>query len=164
MKNFNLYSSRVEIIKGDGSIFVIYFNENSGKVYFRYKTDTVSQVKHPGIFLGVDIYGNGYFLHNHFHYGKAHITTEKEFSKGMPIYIYNEKCLNAPIKVIKLGLNEVLRGESYKPITYNCQTFTNSACHNKRTSEDAVKLIGRAFVGSLVLLGFGLAFGGGKSK
>ncbi len=162
MRNFYLYNNRVEIIKNDGSIFTIYFNENSGKVYFRYKIGTISKVKHPGVFLGVDAWGNGYFLHNHYHYGKAHITTETEFKKGMPIY--NEKCSNAPLRVIEIGLNEMLRGETYKPITYNCQTYTNTACHSQRKSEDAEKWAGRIFVGSLVLLGLGLAFGGGKGR
>lgn len=162
MRTYELHNNRVEIANNNGSVFTIYFNENSGKVYFRYKIGTVSQIKHPGIFLGVDAYGKGYFLHNHYHYGKAHITTEMEFAKGMPLYIYNDKCSNSPLKVIQLGLNEILRGESYKPVSYNCQTFTNSACHNTRKSEDADKWISRVALASLLLLGFGLAVGGGK--
>lgn len=59
MRSFYLYNNRVEIFKNDGTIFTIYFNANSGKVYFRYKTGTISQVKHPGIFLGVDVNGVG---------------------------------------------------------------------------------------------------------
>ncbi len=120
--------------------------------------------KHPVIFLGVDINGVGYFLHNHYHYGKAHITTQKEFVKGMPLHIYNEKCSNTPLKVIEIGLNEILRGESYKPITYNCQTYTNTACHNKRKSTDAEKWVGGVLLGGFALLVLGAAFGGGKGK
>jgi hypothetical protein len=164
MKNFYLYNDHVEIVKNDGNIFTIYFNENSGKVYYRFKVGTISQVKHPGIFLGVDAYGVGYFLHNHYHFGRAHVITETEFVKGMPLYIYNEKCSNTPLKVIELGLKEILRGESYKPITYNCQTYTNTACHSQRKSEDADKWVGRAVLGGLALLVLGAAFGGGKGK
>lgn len=162
MKNFYLYNNSVEIVNNNGSISTIYFNENSGKVYFRYKIDTISQVKHPGIFLGVDSNGVGYFLHNHYHFGKAAIVTQREFTQGKQLYIYNEKCSNTPLKVIEIGLNEMLRGESYKPITYNCQTFTNTACHNKRKSEDAEKWVGGIVLGSLVLLGLSVAFGGKK--
>ena len=162
MKNFYLYNNRVEIVKNDQSICTIYFTENSGKVYFRYKIGTVSQVKHPGIFLGVDAYSVAYFLHNHYHFGKALIVSESEFKKGKLLYIYNEKCSNTPLKVIEIGLNEMLRGESYKPITYNCQTFTNTACHNKRKSEDAEKWVGGILLGSLLLLGLSAAFGGKK--
>ena len=164
MKNFYLYTNRVEIVKNDETVFTIYFNENSGKVYYRFKIGTLSKVKHPGIYLGKDVYGVGYFLHNHYLFGKAHITTQKEFAQGMPLYIYNEKCSNTPLKVIELGLNEILRGESYKPVTYNCQTFTNTACHNQRKSEDAEKWGERIFWGSLFLLGLGLAFGGGGKR
>lgn len=160
MRTYELHNNRVEIVNNNGSVFTIYFNENSGKVYFRYKIGTVSQIKHPGIFLGVDANGIGYFLHNHYHYGKAHITTEKEFAQGMPLYIYNEKCSNTPLRVIEIGLNEMLRGENYKPVSYNCQTFTNSACHNTRKSEDADKWIGRVLVGSLLFLGLTAVFGG----
>lgn len=162
MKNFHLYNNRVEIVNNNGSRFIIYFNENSGKVYFRYKIGTISEVKHSGIFLGVDSNGVGYFLHNHFHYGKAHITTQNEFAKGMPLYIYNEKCSNTPLKVIEIGLNEMLRGESYKPITYNCQTFTNTACHNQRKSDDSEKWVSRVVLGSLALFILDAAFGGGR--
>lgn len=162
MKNFYLYNDRVEIMKNDGSIFTIYLNENSGKVYFRYKIGTISQVKHPGIFLGVDSNDVGYFLHNHYHYGKAHITTSKEFIKGMSLYLYNEKCSNTPLKVIEIGLNEILRGESYKPITYNCQTYTNTACHNQRKSADAEKWVGGILLGSLALLLISAVAGGRK--
>ncbi len=142
-------------------MFLLFIStKNSGKVYYRYKIGAVSQIKHPGIFLGVDAYGNGYFLHNHYHYGKAHITTEMKFAKGMSLYIYKDKCSNSPLKVIELGLNEILRGESYKPVSYNCQTYTNTAYHNTRTSEDADKWVGRVLVGSLLFLGIAAVFGG----
>ncbi|MCC6721483.1 MAG: hypothetical protein IT243_04720 [Bacteroidia bacterium] len=162
MRNFYLYNNRVEIVKNDGSVFTIYFNGNSGKVYFRYKIGTFSNVKHSGIFLGVDTWGTGYFLHNHYHFGKAHITTETEFKKGQPIHIYNEMCSNAPLKVIEIGLNEILRGESYKPITYNCQTYTNTACHNKRKSYDAEKWLGGIALASLAFIFIGAVAGKGR--
>lgn len=152
MTNFYLYNNRVEIVKNDGSIFTIYFNQNSGKVYYRFKVGTLSKIKHPGIYLGKDANGVGYFLHNHYHYGKAHITIAAEFTKGLPLYLYNEKCSNSPLKVIEIGLNEILRGECYKPISYNCQTFTNTACHNQRKSADADKLVGGLVLGSIALL------------
>lgn len=149
MKNYILYSNRVEILDANHRRFIIYFNHNSGKVYYRYKINSLSKIKHPGIFLGVDVYGTGYFLHNHYHIGKAHITTEVEFRRGMPIYIYGEQCSNDPLKVIEIGLNEILRGESYKAIQYNCQTYTNTACHNRRISEDSNKWISRVLIGSI---------------
>lgn len=144
MKSFEIYNDRVEIVKKDGNKAIVYFNENSGKVYYRYKIGSITGIKHPGIFLGIDSNRQGYFLHNHYHYGKAYITTERDFRKGMPIYLYTEKCSNTPFKVIEIGLNQILSGESYKPISYNCQTFANTACYNERKSADANKWIGIA--------------------
>jgi hypothetical protein len=162
MRNYYLYNNRVEIVKNDGSIFTIYFNQNSGKVYYRYKIGTLSNVKHSGIYLGADAYGTEYFLHNHYHFGKAHITTAANFIQGKPLYIYNEKCSNTPLRVIEIGLNEILRGESYKPVSYNCQTFTNTACNNQRKSADAEKVIGGIVLASLGFLFIGVLAGGGK--
>lgn len=139
-------------------MLTIHFNQNSGKVYYRYKINTISKVKHPGIFLGVDQFGNGLFLHNHYHVGTASIVTEHQFGQGYPLYLYGEKCSNSPLKVIELGLTQVLKEERYHFANYNCQTFTNTACHNQRKSEDVEKWTGRIFVGSLLLLGIGLAF------
>lgn len=151
MIEYCLYLDGAVIRFSNGSLLTIYFNENSGKVYFRYKTRTITQIKHPGIFLGVDNYGTGYFLHNHYQFGKAHIVTEHEFSKGMPLYVYAEKCSNAPLNIIKRGLDEVLRAEIYKPLSYNCQTFINTVCYNQRRSEDVESWINRVLVGSLAV-------------
>lgn len=162
MKNYYLYHDHVDIVKNNGSIFTIYFNQNSGKVYFRYKIGAWSHIKHAGIFLGFDSNGIGYFLHNHYHYGKAHITTESGFRQGKPIYIYEEKCSNAPLKVIEIGLNEILRGERFKPLSYNCQTYTSTACHNQRRSEDADRLVGNIVFGTLALVFIGVALNNNK--
>jgi hypothetical protein len=162
MKKFILYNNRVEIVNIYGQNLTIYFNQNSGKVYYRHKIGSLSKIKHPGIFLGVDVEGISYFLHNHYHIGKAHITTEFEFRQGMPIYIYSDKCSNEPLKVIEIGLNEILRGESYKPVNYNCQTYTNTACHNSRVSEDSNKWMSRVLFGSLMVITVGTLFSRGK--
>lgn len=162
MKHYILHENRVDVWFKNGAFVTIYFNEYSGRVYYRNKIDTVMNIKHPGIYLGKDRNGTGYFLHNHYHYGKAHITTQFDFTKGEKIHLYNEMCLNSPMEVIRIGLNEVLRGERYKPISYNCQTFTNTACHSIRKSDDAERMLaGFAGVAMLFLL-LGAVFGGGS--
>jgi hypothetical protein len=162
MRNFYLSANSVDVVNNNGSIFTIYFNEHSGKVYYRNKIDTVVNIKHPGIYLGKDINGTGYFLHNHYHYGKAHITTQADFTKGEKIYLYNEMCSNSPREVIRIGLNEVLRGERYKPISYNCQTFTNTACHSIRKSDDAERMLAGVAGVALLFVFLGALFGGGS--
>jgi len=44
-------------------------------------------VKHHGIYLGEDAFGIGNFLQNHFHFGKADITTATEFINGMSLIL-----------------------------------------------------------------------------
>lgn len=158
MRDFYLHANRVDVVNNDGSLFTIHFNENSGKVYYRNKIDTVINIKHPGIYIGKDRSGIGYFLHNHYRYGKAHITTQFDFTKGEKIYLYYEMCSNSPREVIRIGLNEVLRGERYKPISYNCQTFTNTACHSVRKSDDAEMVLAGVAGVALLFVFVGVVF------
>src|SRR5690606_5438154 len=104
-------------------------------------------IRHPGIYLGADSHRNQYFLHNHYHYGKATVCTIGEFAQSQPIHEYSEKCTNAPLAVIESGLNQVVRGERYNFANYNCQTFVNVACNNERRSQDVEKWVGRVVFG-----------------
>jgi hypothetical protein len=138
----------------NGATLVIFLNENSGKVYYRFKIDTVSQVKHTGIHLGTDRFGTHYMMHNHYENGRPCIVTLEGFTKGKEYYEYHIDPENAPFRVIEIALNEIIRGEQYDSVSYNCQTFINVACINKRKSDDVDKWIGRAIIGSLLFFGF----------
>jgi hypothetical protein len=162
MKNYYLYNDRIEIIYSDGTSGTIFLNGNSGKVYYRFKIDTISGIKHPGIFLGTDYNGEGWFLHNHFLTGKASFITESNFRKNQPIYLYTEKCSNAPLTVIDIGLKQVLAGESYKPVSYNCQTFVNQACNNQRRSDSVEKWVSGLFIAGLIVAGISIASSSSK--
>ncbi len=161
MRSFYLTNSALYIYMTNGATLAIFLNENSGKVYYRLKIDTVSQVKHTGIYLGTDRFGTHYMMHNHFENGRPCIVTFQGFAKGKEYYEYNINPENAPFLVIEIGLNEILRGERYDSVNYNCQTFINLACLNKRKSDDVDKWIGRVVVGSLLFFGIA-AIAGGK--
>ena len=154
MKSYSLYKDRVEFSINISSTFTIYFNENSGKVYFRYKNGSMSGMKDPGIFLGVDVNGNGYFLHNHNYYGKAHISHEIEFRKNTQIFTYKEKWSNEPLKAIEQGLNEMLRGASYNPISFNMRPPANNAIYYQETSEYSAILLIVLMLVILILYSF----------
>ena len=132
----------------------IYFTINSGKIYYRNKINTLTGIKHPGIFLGIDINGVEYFLHNHYHIGKAAIVTGDEFKSGQPLFLYNEFCTNSPLQVIQIGLLNAQKGESYHFLKYNCQTYTNLACHNKNESQDVIRIGRQLLFGTILFLGF----------
>ncbi|HMJ71392.1 MAG TPA: hypothetical protein VK508_20995 [Cyclobacteriaceae bacterium] len=156
MKTFHLTHSRVEIHLNEVRIITIYFNQNSGKVYYRSKINTISEIKHTGIYLGVDIYGTPYFIHNHYQGGRPSIVTLEDFSKGQTIQEYAHSPKNGAIEIIRKALEEVVRGEQYHPVHYNCQTLVNIACNLKRQSEDVDKWMGRLFLGSMLLIGIGI--------
>lgn len=158
MKNFTLYQSCVDIIDDNGSLKRIFFDEDSGKVYWRYKIPNLVGTKHSGIYLGSDQNGTEYYLHNHYHVGNACLVTTQKFSDGLPLGIYNEKCNNAPLKVIEIALRQAVKRESYHALNYNCQSFTNEACDNHRNSEDVGKWGQRLFFGSFLAIGLTIAF------
>ena len=158
MKHFTLYQNCVDIIDDSGTLKRIFFNEYSGKVYWRYKIPNLVGTKHSGIYLGVDIDETGYFLHNHYHIGNACLVTAREFSEGLSLRIYNENCTNPPLTVIHIALTQAVKKEPYHALNYNCQGYTNEACHNHRGSEDVGKWGQRLFFGSLIAIGLGIVF------
>jgi hypothetical protein len=150
MKSFYLTNSTLYIYMSNGATLTIFLNETSGKVYYRFKIDTVSQVKHTGIYLGVDRLGTHYMMHNHYENGRPCIVTLEGFTKGRDFYEYPISPENSTLKVIEIGLNEILRGERFDSVNYNCQTFVNLACINKRKSDDVDTWVGRVILGSLL--------------
>jgi len=146
MFRYSLSTHYVQFTYGNGHLHTIYFNENSGKLYYRWKIDTISGVRHYGIFLGVDEYGVGYFMHNHFLTGKPSIVTEQDFCNGKNLYP-GDRCVNQPLVTIQRALRQIQIGEPYKLLLHNCQTYTNQACNNIRRSEDVEKWVGRVLVG-----------------
>jgi hypothetical protein len=158
MKNYTLYQSCVDIIDDYGTFKRIYFNENSGKVYFRYKIGSIIGIKHPGIFLGIDLDGTEYFLHNHYQLGTAYLVTGSEFKQGMPINLYELKYTNPPLTVIRIGLEEVMKKEPYHVINYNCQDYVNLASNNQRKSESLEKIASNLALGTLLFVGLSLVF------
>ncbi len=157
--NYTLYNTKVDVHLSNAQTLVIYFNQNSGKAYYRYKIDTISQVKHPGIFIGVDMYNNPYFIHNHYQIGTTALVTQQEFDKGNPIYLYSEKCSNAPLTIVNKVFQHLMNGERYNFLTYNCQTMVNDVCQNKHKSEDVEKWVGGVAITSLAFLLIGAIFG-----
>lgn len=113
---------------------------NSGKILTRPKVNSLTNVQHPGIWLGTDYYtGEGYVIHNHYHFGGAHIATFPAYAAGQQVTWKAGRCTNDPMRVINTGLAHVVLGKPYDWLNYNCQTFANTACYNKPVSEDVNK-------------------------
>lgn len=61
MKNYSLHSNKVTVYLKTGRYFTIYFTPQSGSIYYRFKVETISNVKHPDIFVGVAAVASGTF-------------------------------------------------------------------------------------------------------
>lgn len=154
--SYQLYNRQVLLLSTTGHRLSIYLTPESGKVYYRTKIGTLSDVKHTGIFFGNDAIGNRYFMHNHYEIGKPSIVTENEFTLGMPVFLYEGEAIYTQFQTVKRGLEQVLAREPYSWHSYNCQTFVNHARSSKRVSEDVNRWAGGLAVGLLVLLGINL--------
>lgn len=118
----------------------IRLDDNSGKILTRPKVDSLTKVQHPGIWLGTDYNtGESYVIHNHYHFGGAHIATFSAYAAGQQVSWKAGRCTNDPMRVINTGLAHVVSGKPYDLLNYNCQTFANTACYNKPVSEDVNK-------------------------
>ena len=148
---FNLHPSLVDLVFSDGSHAIIYLNQDSGKTYYRLKINTISNVKHTGIYLGQDEFGINYFMHNHYLVGQPSLSTEENFRKGQRLYLNNNSSANSALTIINNALQAIIKGEKYNSLTYNCQSFTSEATNNFRHSPDVEKWKGLAAFGILAL-------------
>lgn len=146
MQIFNyqvLGNNRIRLDTANGPVW-IQLTKSSGRIVTRNKVG--GQIQHTGIWFGRDCStGQVYIIHNHPFPGYAHITTSEEYAQGQQIRLKQTACINAPIDVIQIGLNRVIERRKYKLLSDNCQTLVNSACNNKRYSEDVAKWGGIAF-------------------
>jgi len=154
MKHFYLYSDRVEIIISNGNKHIVYFNEYSGRIYYRHKINTISNVRHPGIFLGTDRNKQRWYFHNHFENGHPVIEIEQGFSKGQKLYVDERQSSLGRLVTIENALNEVLDRKAYDWLDNNCQSFVNRICFNQNRSEAIENWTAGILTGLLLIAGF----------
>lgn len=135
IKFYHLYNDHVELFMTNGNILRLWLNEWSGKILFRYKINTISDVEHPGIVLGYDHEKTWYYMHNHFEHGRPVIEKQEAFSKGKQLYSANRQSPYQQLEILKRGLDEVLQTRPYDWFNYNCQVFVNRVCHNEHKSQ-----------------------------
>jgi hypothetical protein len=153
MKNYNIFTDRVEFWVSNNLHQVIYFTADTGKIFFRYKIDTISNVRHPGIFLGQDNLGNQYIMHNHYEHGKPVIETLARFKKGQQLYLAERQSSLNNLTIVKKSLAEISSAKSYRQLTYNCQVFVNKICFDEERSEAVENWAGGIAAGLLLFFG-----------
>lgn len=162
ISNYTLHSNRVDVFLTNGQCLTLFFTEQSGTAFFRYKINTISKIKHPGIFIGVDSTGVQYFIHNHYQIGTTVLCNRQEFDKGRPLYIYDEDRTNDSMTIIKKAFESLMKGERYHFYKNNCQTMVNDSYSNQRRSR-AVENWTIAVV-LIIIFGFLFSLAGGGSK
>lgn len=154
---FYTYNDCVYILLTDGTSLTLNFNQFSGKAYFRYKIDTVSKIKHPGIYIGSDNAGIQYVAHNHYLYGKPVLVPLLEFTQGQELYPYPEYATNPPLIVIEKAMRGIQKEERYTPLLFNCQDYVNEALSDKRRSPAIENTFTGLAVLGLVFVGLAIA-------
>jgi len=156
IQNFKIDQQQglVYVQQHNGQWIQIHFTDRTGKFIYRYKIDTITGVKHPGMILGTTNNGVEIVLHNHYHYGQAILHSWADYAKGQQVYWHDISCTNPILKRVQIALSKVVDGESYRPLSYNCQSYANMACSNRRTSESVSNALGVGlFLGGLALVG-----------
>lgn len=154
--------NQLRIFDNKNNYYIIELNKDSGRVLWRFKKNNPFNIKHTGLYIGVDIMTkNHIIIHNHQDPGFPSITSFVDFAQGMKCYFEDSPCINEPKTVITRALQHVMENKPYKVTHDNCQTLTNSACHNVRRSEDVSRisngLLGAALVVTLSSLALGRA-------
>ena len=150
LNNYQSYSNGLlKLSFSTGITKLIQLTEDSGRIVTRKKVDTISNVNHPGIYIGVDVHSNEVFiLHNHYRIFKtAGVSPLREYAAEEKVLWDNRICVNDKMQVLKKGLDQAIRRKKYHWLTNNCQITVNDACNNQRNSEDVGKWISRIAVG-----------------
>lgn len=154
----NIYANRITIQKDNQSL-VIFLVRNSGKIIYRDKIDTLIGIKHPGIILGNDTYGNTWVIHNHYGIGYPEIVTLEKFCEGAKFFFDLREVFYDSRKIIERAIMSWKERKEYSWLFHNCQHFVNKITKNQNYSEAIDDISNGAIVtGGLVSL-FGLLSG-----
>ena len=156
IKNYKLYPNWVDLTLIDNSTFRLWLNEWSGKIIYRYKINTISNVKHPGICLGFDKDRNWYYMHNHFEHSGPAIEIDKAFAKGHRLFLETRQSQYNSSIILQRGLNEMIQSKTYHWHDYNCQSYVNTVCFNENRSQSIDEWKSALGFGALLFFGFGV--------
>lgn len=135
----------------------IYFTIDSGRVATRSKIDTLTKVLHPCVVLGNDRYGQTWVAHNHIDNKRPIFETMDSYSLGQQVYWHDRATVYTPTQIIDRAIDEVVSGQRYHPVNYNCQTFVNMVVGDDHRSESVDNLSDWAIGGGLLLALLGMA-------
>lgn len=134
---YEISEDAVELFCPHGKSRTIFYNENTGNVFYRVKFVDGVDAWHPGLYIGKDKLGIDYYLHNNLTTGNAEVVTRGEFSKGLEICSDSRKCLGTPHRIVRMAMARVVVGKPYRFRYYSARNIARQNVLN-----DADKLIG----------------------
>lgn len=149
LKNYSLSTNGVRLFLANGATKFIFFNEESGEVYARTQVQGINEVQYPGIYLGSDIDGNEYMIHNNIRTGVAEVVTLKEFAQRQKLSYYHFDYLEELMEVAELALNKVISSERFHFANYSRKTAANETAAGQKKSEVVTKWAKSMFSGVL---------------
>lgn len=178
MKNYILNNQNIFLPAKNGETIILTLTQNSGRIAYRDKINTVIGIKHPGIELGADQFGYRWFVHHHYKNVKPTIEREDAFSLGEPIFYDDRKVNYSQYQILERALGAWWFGNEYHWLWQNCQHFVNVVAKNEKHSDTVDKVSENAMIfggvagliglltgnKTLVNIGFGVAAGGAVGK
>lgn len=178
MKNYSINQESIILPATNGGVIILSLTKNSGRIVYRDKINTIIGIKHPGIEIGKDQYGNRWFVHHHYRNVRPTIEREDAFSLGEPVFYDNRKVSYSQYEILERALQAWWFGEEYHWLWKNCQHFVNEVTKNHKYSDSVDKVAeGAIVVGGitgliglltgnrrLTNLGFSVAAGGAVGK
>ncbi len=135
----NFISRRVSFQSGqDTSALIV--TADSGRIIYRRKIDTVIGVNHPGILLGVDIWGNTWVVHNHYKYGYAVVENIADFCAGQDWWFDNRPLPYDKYTIVNHALCQWQTKKPYHWLTNNCEHFVNRIVGHSHKSNTVDKI------------------------
>lgn len=173
MNTYLLNGNNLTLPTTNGGTILLTLTQNSGRIAYRDKINTIIGIKHPGIELGTDQWGYRWFVHHHYKNVRPTIDREDKFSLGEPIF-YGDRPVNySQSDILSRALNAWWFGKEYHWLWQNCQHFVNSVAKNEKNSDtieevsDAAMVLGGItsliglFSGNKALTHIGLSVGAG---
>lgn len=134
MINKNTFINGVTITKNNEASQLLFTND-SGKIVYRDKIDSLIGIKHPGIVLGTDIYGTIWVIHNHYQIGAPEIVTWEQFSLGVPVFYDTRPVSYNREEIVSRAIEFWVNKKEYSWLYHNCQHFVNKVTKDRIHSE-----------------------------
>lgn len=130
----NTFIDGVTITK-NSQVSQLLFTNDSGKIVYRDKIDSLIGIKHSGIILGTDIYGTTWVIHNHYEIGHPEIVTWEQFSLGVPVFYDTRPVSYNREDIVSRAIEFWVNKKEYRWLYHNCQHFVNKVTRNVFKSE-----------------------------